>query len=265
VEKWSVRYLLGALGLLAIGAWLNSIATVGFSRTPAHWTLALGLLLLLLGFFWPAVSAKLNERARLAAASAATDLRVWVAIVFLLVILSTIWTFLLATQRNTLATVVNQSIRPSIAALERYVIPRELNPEQIRAIGDYLGTRPAVPVTIRVNPYDREAREFATSISMALGVGGWDTGQPEVVRDMQDGLTLRCKQVRDDVANAVQPVEFLGKALTRGGVQIDSTSTETGGPVQQDECFIEIGARRRDIQALPVPLRFRVIDDTSAK
>jgi hypothetical protein len=265
MEKWSVRYLFGALGLLAIGAWLNSIATLGFTRSPAHWALVLGLLCLLLGALWPAIAARMSEKATAAAAAVATDLRVWIGIVFLLVILSTAWSFLLATQRNQLATVVNTSIRPSIAALERYVIPREMNPDQIRAAGELLSTRAAVPVTIRVNPFDREAREFATSISTALGVGGWETGQPEVVRDMQDGLTLRCKQVSDAVANITRPVELLGQALTRGGVQIDSTATETGPPVPRDECFIEIGARRRDIQALPIPLRFKVIEGTSAK
>lgn len=265
MENWSVRYLFGALGLLAIGAWLNSIATLGFTRSPAHWALVLGIICLLVGWFWPAIAVKLSEKARSSATAVATDLRVWVGIVLILVVLSAAWSFLLATQRNQLATIVNTSIRPSIAALERYVIPREMNPEQIGAAGEILSTRTAVPVTIRVNPFDREAREFATSISTALGAGGWSTGQPEVVRDMQDGLTLRCKQVSDAVANVARPVDILGQALTRAGVQIDSTATETGPPVQQDECFIEIGARRRDIQALPVPLRFRVIDGTSAK
>jgi hypothetical protein len=66
----------------------------------------------------------------------------------------------------------------------RYVLPRILTEKQKSNLQKYLSQQTTHPVTVKVNPLDSEALEYASQIFNALKLASWDARFETSERDL---------------------------------------------------------------------------------
>jgi hypothetical protein len=219
-------------------------------------TAALGALIFFAGFFW----AKLPISPRLSATAGvvATDFRFWLGVVFIVWAYQAITGLIHSRERNDMRDVIQRDIVPFRMALQKWVIPRHLTPEQITAIGEHLRKFPPQPVSFVVNRHDDEAARLRGDIANAIVWGRWTIASNEyeplgsrgirITSRVTDATNRRAKDPRNP-----RPDDVLQEAFRQAGVAIEGGGSSSGPEIVQDTVTIEIGARRNDFHAATQP------------
>jgi hypothetical protein len=154
------------------------------------------------------------------------------------------------------------------AQMVRYVLPRQLTPEQIESIGEYLSHQENNQVVMQVVNRDEEASSYRANIQQALEKGGWAVSDIKFVDDIEEGLSLSIQSPLappetpyDRLHPRPRPTEILAQAFKRAGVQIQGMGGGSGVAVTTTTIIISIGHRRRDAWAV-VPPNFEVESHT---
>jgi hypothetical protein len=162
----------------------------------------------------------------------------------------------LAVQRNIELAALRNDEHSITEALNRFVLPRQLTPEQIDTIGGFLQQFPPRDVNFLVVQGDEEASSYLMEFVRALQKGGWQVKSidysPSPPQEL--GLWLANPSAIDsnDQKNP-EPKLQLEESLGLAGVRFDGV---TGGAIpglnnNGAVLTIGIGHRRRDSYALP--------------
>ena len=142
-------------------------------------------------------------------------------------------------------------------ALDRFVLPRQVNDRQTRTIAGFLQNFPPQEVKFIVAQGDEEAGSYRADLQRALEKGGWHTKAIDYIPDPpQIGLsinfiqTMEHAQVQSDWKHPKADL-ILQEALGLAGIRLDSISSGSGTAVTEDSLAITIAHRRRDSYALP--------------
>jgi hypothetical protein len=247
--QFSARAIVMTVGLLLLAAALPSLIERGYTASVrAMGPAVVGALLVIVALTWP-----LFAWTGLTAAVGSLGVRpgVWLFLFLLLWAFTAANTTILLRQRQEMDDVIKKDILPFRLALERWVIPRRLTPDQITSIKDYLSHARPFTVTLNVKKDDEEAAAYADDIQRALKQGGWTVLQNRK-DDLPTGLTTDYRQtdasarLPDDDPRAPKPNNLLRDALRQAGVQTNGNSTGGGINVTQDALSINVGVRRRD-------------------
>lgn len=190
----------------------------------------------------------------------ASDARLWLSLLLLAWIYFAASSIILLRQRYQLGEVIEKDIIPFRLALQRFVLPRRLMPEQIESIGAYLGRFSPYTVDFVVVQHDEEAGQFRADIHRAIEHGGWTTNRIDYQSDIDAGFgynytqTTVSSQQREDPRNP-RPDRILSEAFTQAGVPFDHGGGGSGITVTQNTLTIQVGRRRRDTHARPQPWR----------
>lgn len=183
--------------------------------------------------------------------AATSDFRLWLGLLFVVWMYLGAYSIVLLIQRDRLADVVENDIVPFRMALERWVLPRRLTPEQIESIGAYLSRNRPYAVSFKIARHDEEASGYRCDVQAAIERGGWSVTHIDYADDLRTGLTtnftqtMASSQSRDDHRNP-KPDRLLSEALRMAGVQIDGGGGGSGVDVTEDMLMVQIGPRRRD-------------------
>ena len=226
------------------------VAITAFADTRArkYTLLILGILIFVVAAIWPSLA---NRAPQLAATARniAGDFRVWLAVFLLAWLYAGVSQIVLMIQRDRYAEIVQKDMLPFRIALERWVLPRRLTPEQITSISAHLSNHPSYPVAFRVSRNDDEAGEYRGDLYRAITGGGWIVVPAvDYTDDIRAGLTIHfhqstaSQQVPDDPRNP-KPDRIVNEALKNAGVRVDGSG---GGSGAADLLTIHVGPRRRD-------------------
>ena len=138
--------------------------------------------------------------------------------------------------------------------LNQYVLPRRITRKQARAIkANVEGTG---FLTLRVNPRDREATEYANQLLSALKQTNWkivmstaDTS-PQPVNEGLSSYVSGTSQAPDR-ENPWAQVQQLAEALNRSGVPVNGSGSQSAGEYKQ---FLLVG--HRPLVLRPAPSSF---------
>lgn len=181
----------------------------------------------------------------------ASNFRFWLAIIAAVWVYGAATSVVLLAQRSELEKIVREDIVPFRMALERWVIPRHLSPEQKETIGNYLSKFRSHTVAFTVTRNDEEADSYRNDLQEALVNGGWIVSGRSNADDVKEGLTIRfdqtfaTSQLRDDPRTPEQD-RLLQEALRKAGVEIDGGGGQSGESIKENILTIHIGHRRRD-------------------
>jgi hypothetical protein len=256
MDEQAIRALLFSLSWLLLGATLPKLLDHGFRRVDTNVVALAGTVLLLTWIFWPQIAPVLGTTLVSSMVQAANDFRVWLVLFLLLFVYAAITNVTLLRQRDRYADVVEKDILPFRLALEKWVLPRRLTPEQIESIGAYLEKYSAHTINFKVKQDDEEASVYRGDIQRAVGGrGGWMVGEINYSSDVRQGLTIDYQQTQvtqqlGDDPRQPKPDRLLTEALRQANVKVDGSSSGGSGGTQ-DVLSICVGARRRDNRADP--------------
>jgi hypothetical protein len=218
---------------------------------PSFLAVFVGMCLVLIGFFWKPKADSGNILVQRLAKWGASPIPY--TVIFLLV-----WVYFetLAVQRNIeLATLRNDQYSIT-QALNRFVLPRQLNTEQINTIGAFLQNFPPVEFTFEVVQGDDEASSYMLDVKKALEKGGWHTKGINYVPNLpQEGLQFNLQQTQEHAHQSdlghPGPGTLLQEALGIAGIQLDGGGGGGGVGITEDSMQIRVGHRRKDSYVLP--------------
>jgi hypothetical protein len=210
-----------------------------------------GIVFFFAGFYWSSLAAAVGPQLANSAVSLASDFKVWLGLFLIVWLYAAVSSIVLLIQRNALASVVKDDIVPFRLALERWVLPRRLVPEQITAISAYLQMFQPSAVRFTVAQYDEEVGTYRADLQRALTAGGWHILGTDYEAAIQEGVHIHFKQTqataqRPDDPKQPKPDRILWDALRQAGVQVDGMGSGSGVSVTTDLLTITIGKRRRD-------------------
>jgi hypothetical protein len=140
--------------------------------------------------------------------------------------------------------------------LDKYVMPRILTQQQADAIQK--NVRGDGSITVKVNPRDREAVEYAGQLLNALRNTGWkvDMSAADSPPLPNDGVGhyLTGQNNAPDRRNPGGELQALVNALQKAGVQIDGGGAQGAGDYKM---FLLVGHRPVSIRR--PPLRYKVV------
>jgi hypothetical protein len=141
--------------------------------------------------------------------------------------------------------------------LDRYVMPRIVTQQQADAIQK--NVKGAGSITVKVNPRDREATEYAGQLFNALRNTGWNVDMsiaeaPPLI--LNDGVRshLDGQNNASDRRNPGAELQALVNALQKAGIQINGGSAQGAGEYKM---FLLVGSRPVSIGG--PPLRHKVV------
>jgi hypothetical protein len=140
--------------------------------------------------------------------------------------------------------------------LDKYVMPRIVTPQQADAIQK--NVQGAGSVTVKVNPRDREAHEYAAQLFNALRNTGWNvdisTADAQPIPN-NDGLNyhLTGQNNAPDRRNPGGELQALANALQKAGIQINGGGGQGAGEYKM---FLLVG--HRPVSLGRPPLRYKV-------
>lgn len=253
------------------GAFRVFLGTVGFALgffgieylvdpTGGHRQLGASLLVLALvteaaAFKWPVIALRAKSQAKVLVAVSVSVL------VGLIVHRVTGGTWLVAVIAG-LAVIGIYILSLSIAFviqlridLDRYVMPRVVTRQQADAIRT--NVQGAGSVTVKVNPRDSEALEYAGQLFSALRNTGWNvemsTADAPPVANDGVGHYLTGQNYAPDKRNPGGELQALANALQKSGIQINSGGAQGAGEYKM---FLLVGHRPLSIGSLP--LRYKI-------
>jgi hypothetical protein len=164
-------------------------------------------------------------------------------------------------QKDEADRLVKEEIYAFSLALQRWVVPRRLTPQQVDGVASELNKHLPYRVRLSYLKNDDEASAYAFELSRALSQGGWTIlKHGEAEADLQPGLRINFSMTMATAQEAIdskkpKPDAILLSALRANGIQIDGSSGGSGVSVTEDSLKITVGARKRDTtgfrQALP--------------
>jgi hypothetical protein len=227
----------------------------GFRDTRGLTSALIAFISAVLAAFWSKLSPELPTSFVEAILSLASNPWAWFGMVIGYWVFSAVITVKLIIQRDRYRTVVEQSVVPFQAALEKWVFPRNMSFEQINNCAAYLQNCSQNRVDFRIEKDDDEAEDFANNIKTAIRQGGWVVGETQYEKGLMRGLELvfeytneTGKKIQTGQGRSLQ--DMLYAALNAGLVEVRGTGQ--GGGVAQDRIAIVVGGRLRGRHARPV-------------
>jgi hypothetical protein len=140
--------------------------------------------------------------------------------------------------------------------LDKYAMPRVVSQQQVDAIRK--NVQGAGSITIKVNPRDREALEYAGRLLNALRNTGWNVEMstadaPPIPLDDGVRYYLTGQNSAPDRRNPGGELQELASALQRAGIQINGGGAQGAGEYKM---FLLVGHRPVSIGG--PPLRYKV-------
>jgi hypothetical protein len=258
-ELNNIRLFLQAFGtvLLAVGGQplLTSINEPHHNILLPAVVCAVGIVLLVVGFFWPPKTDSESTFLR-TLVPVASDSRTYVAMIVILWLCMSIMSILSAAKVNNEILSLRNDQQSITQVLDRFVLPRQVNDEQARVIALFLQSFPPQEVAFDVAQGDEEAGSYRADLQRALEKGGWHTKAINYVVDPpQIGLsisliqTMAHSQIQADSQHPKADL-ILREAFGLAGVRVDGWGG-TGDNIPEDLIKITVGHRRRDSYALP--------------
>jgi hypothetical protein len=222
-----------------------------FAKTPfsGYLLIGFGVVGIFVVMMWQRIVAgsALGASARLYS----SDFRVWLGLLTLVGLYAAVTQVILTIQRDRYFEVIENDMIPFRHALERWVLPRRLTPEQIRSIADHLLKYQPYAVTFRVARHDEEASGYRSDLQQAITSGHWTVTSSEQTDDVRYGLRIEFRRAQTTQQRPGDPRNppfdrILLDALRKAGVQIDGTGTSSVAGITEDVLLVDIGRRRRD-------------------
>lgn len=258
-DDFATRAMILLIATMFLGGAINSVVENGLGAHPRQYGYGvLGLVLLLLAGLWPRLETYIPALAA-SLGRVASDARVWLGLLLLVWIYGSVANLILLRQRYQMGEVIEKDMVPFRRALERWVVPRRLTPEQIKSIGAYLAKYPPQTVTFVLPKHDEEASQFRGDMFQALLAGGWNAMGVEYSDDVTPGFktnfqqTMESQQRSQDPRNPPNADKLVRDAFQQAGIPFEGGSSGSGVHITQNVLKIEVGPRRRDTHAIPVP------------
>jgi hypothetical protein len=129
-------------------------------------------------------------------------------------------------------------------AVRRYVLPRTLTDKQVNGLRDYLTRRGTHAITVKVNPLDGEAIEYAAQIFRALKQTAWDvTFSTENAGPNTQNIGLSIHVAGSDVGPPDpkhDPQQLIQAAFRAADIEVNGGGSYGAGKYQ---LFILVGRR----------------------
>lgn len=221
----------------------------GLSRRQVPAVL-LTIALLVLRWQWESVAVLMPNLAQ-SVATIASNGWVWFGLVSAVWLHSAVTSVIALRQRDKLAVVVENDIVPFRHVIQRFVLPRLLDDEQMAAIGKALESAPTFSGVLRVKvpPDDAEAAAFATVLRKAIQRGRWKTEMSEEAA-LNPGLSIHFASTQETgeryklLHGEKKPNVLLRDALRSAGV--DVTGMSESGAAAVDDLVLQVGKRPLD-------------------
>jgi hypothetical protein len=218
--------------------------------------LALALITELAAFKWPVIVLHANSRSRFLAAVLVSVLvgvvvqRVWSGPWFVAVIagLAVLGIYLVS---QSIAFVIRLRLD-----LDRYVMPRMVTRQQADAIQKHV--QGIGPVTVKVDPRNQEALEYAAQLFNSLRTTRWEvdmntTDTPPVPTNYGLSSYLTGQNNAPDRRNPGGELQGLANALQKAGIQLNGGGGQAAGEYKM---FLLVG--HRPVSIGRPPLRYKV-------
>jgi membrane protease YdiL (CAAX protease family) len=250
----AVSLLLDLLAVL-----FATIAAIGYlekggSDRRAAAVASLAAALLLLGVFWRFIESRLTPPLVHSASAFASDIRVWFGVLILFWLYGAAVLIMTLLHRNRCQELLEndiQALRTTLeaahAALERWVVPRRLTPEQTHSIAQHLGKFPPFTVIFAVTAHNAEAAGYAGDLMQAFKNGGWSV-RVEHRGDIPQGLSHHYQHlaVARSGLRSPFPNRIVAEAFAQANVSVDGSGTDTGRNVTQELFTVRVGGRPRN-------------------
>jgi len=133
--------------------------------------------------------------------------------------------------------------------LDRYVMPRQITSRQARRLRTFLSRHPAFEITVKVNPHDPEAMQYASQISQALKLANWaaelDISPPY---SPEDAIGINATGVNSIAAYGKDdPRPILQNAFSFAGIVVNR-----GGGIGAGKFAVSIVVGRRSLVCCPI-------------
>jgi hypothetical protein len=227
---------------------INDIYQNGFGSRQQVTYLVLAVFIGLIGVFWPSIASKWPTLAA-SGAKFGSDARSWVGVFLLLWLGVTVPHFIFLSKRDRrLTEIVEKDINPFRLALQRWVLPRRLTPQQSKVISEHLKKYKSHEVYFSVLRHDDEADGYHNDLRRAFDYGGWVVlGSTERPLEQKPGVTIELSETSEtrpsDDSRNPRPDRILEDALRQAGVQIGGSWS---GPGQVEKLTVKIGRRPGD-------------------
>jgi hypothetical protein len=211
----------------------------------------LGVASFFFGWYWSYLRLKLGDRLTGSIETIATDFRVWLGLILLVLLYVMITSIVQAIKKNGVESIVKDDIPALNAAMKAYVLPRTLTDHQKFGIARFLRNYPPATFSMRVIESNREAEYYRRELEQVLKRAHWKIKNVDVAPEAEEGIQILLEQT---LANQSKPFDphnpplssLLQEALTREGVLVDSCGY-VGADVKEDIVIITVGHRPRAI------------------
>jgi hypothetical protein len=222
------------LEMIALGFVLTAIDTVVNGKAPIVWLscFVLSIIFFLAGIKWPQIKQVLGEQF--------SDTVEWAASYRALAVLG-VAAYVAITQyepryRYTAVTLGAGYFMLSGVAyvrslrrdLDRYVMPRQVTTRQVKKLRTYLSRHDKYPITVKVNPQDHEALEYANAIIQGFNQTGWKAElniAPPYTAAANDGLGIHATGVNSVAYESKNdPRPILQEAFRFAGIEANHNS-----------------------------------------
>lgn len=244
-----IRALLVAMALIWIGVGVRGWYEKGFKHNRSLVFFLTGLALSLGAIFWTRLGSVIGDRLMKSAESAANDFRYWFALLLVGATYGAALSIISTLQRDKYSEIIELDINPFRLALQRWVLPRHLNEEQVAIIGQHLAKFLPHTIHIAVCKDDAEANGYAGNFQNALRQGGWTVMSTSYADNLQEGTQAHLQHPLGAGQNprAPRPDTIFAEALKLAGVALDGGVSAGSGAGDTETVFtLRIGKRRRD-------------------
>jgi hypothetical protein len=147
-----------------------------------------------------------------------------------------------------MADVIEKDMIPFRRALERYVMPRRLNPSQLSQITQHLRANPQSEVHLRSELFDSEADNLRAQVQSAIDAGAWRIIFDPPERGLRPGMFLEFEQTPETEQRLrdrreFSPLRVLQGAFDLAQVQLDGSGSSGGARITEDKLTLFIGPR----------------------
>lgn len=249
--SYDVQGLFTGLALTAF-----AVAGAAYFQNPPRMTGTItcggiGILLLALAIFWPQLKPFMSERLVISTIAIASDARYWLGGLVLILIGFGATSFTLMRERDRARVVLDTDINLLRMAIERYLIPRHLAPDNAVRLKEHLRNFEPSQLTIAYDETDPEATAYAHELALAIKKSRWKVDMAGAASTTTFGLSLHYQmgsatRDRQIASEEIQPNRTLVEALRLADVVVSSNSEGGSSNVTQDQLTLTVGPRPRD-------------------